>query len=126
MTAQEFVRQLDGENQRRLGALAPADTLKPEVEGDLNVLNLLKVALRNEIEAALAHGPRLVLVDLTAAHDYEQLFAVLAGARAPVLGFTTHALGRQTQPWHARCDRVVTKETLTQELPTLLREGVTA
>src|SRR5262249_45927813 len=39
MTAQEFVRQLDGENQRRLGALAPADTLKPEVEGDLNVLN---------------------------------------------------------------------------------------
>src|SRR6059036_1785493 len=51
MTAQEFVAQLDGENQRRLGLLAPADTLKPEVEGDLNVLNLLKVALRNEIEA---------------------------------------------------------------------------
>ena len=51
MTAEEFVRQLNGENQRRLGLLAPADTLKPEVEGDLNVLNLLKVALRNEIEA---------------------------------------------------------------------------
>jgi len=51
MTAQEFVRQLDGDNQRRLSLLAPADTLKPEVEGDLNVLNLLKVALRNEIEA---------------------------------------------------------------------------
>ena len=41
MTAEEFVRQLDGENQRRLSRLAPDDTLKPEVEGDLNVLNLL-------------------------------------------------------------------------------------
>jgi hypothetical protein len=28
--------------------------------------------------------------------------------------------------WHPRCDRVVTKETLTQELPRLLKEGVTA
>jgi len=79
-----------------------------------------------QIEAALAHGPRLVLVDLTASYDYERLFAALAGARAPVLGYTTHALGRQTQPWHARCGRVVTKETLTQELPRLLKEGVTA
>ena len=51
MTAQEFVAQLDGENQRRLSLLAPDDTLKPEVQGDLTVLNLLKVALRNEIEA---------------------------------------------------------------------------
>ena len=51
MTAKEFVAQLDLDNQRRLSLLAPADTLKPEVEGDLNVLNLLKVALRNEIEA---------------------------------------------------------------------------
>src|SRR5262249_31547502 len=51
MTAEEFVARLDGENQRRLSLLAPDDTLKPEVEGDLNVLNLLKVALKNEIEA---------------------------------------------------------------------------
>jgi len=79
-----------------------------------------------EIETALAHGPRLVLVDLTAGYDYERVFTVLGGGRAPVLGYTTHALGRQTQPWHARCDRVVTKETLTQELPRLLKEGVTA
>jgi len=79
-----------------------------------------------EIEAALARGPRLVLVDLTAGYDYEPVFATLAGGRAPVLGYTTHALGRQTQPWHARCDRVVTKETLTQELPRLMKEGVTA
>jgi len=56
--------------------------------------------------------------------DYERLFGALERARPPVLGFTTHALARQTQPWHARCDRVVTKETLTQELPRLLKEGV--
>ena len=46
------------------------------------------------------------------------------GLNIPVLAFTTHALARQTQPWHARCERVVTKETLTAELPTLLRDGV--
>jgi len=63
MTAEEFVRQLDGENQRRLGLLAPADTLKPEVEGDLNVLNLLKVALRNEIEATEIAARWLVTTD---------------------------------------------------------------
>ena len=47
-------------------------------------------------------------------------------AGVPVLAFTTHAAARQTQPWHARCRRVVTKETLTQELPELLKSGVTA
>jgi hypothetical protein len=77
-----------------------------------------------EVDAALARLPRLVLVDLTAGYDYERLFTALAAGRSPVLGFTTHALGRQTQPWHSRCDRVVTKETLTQELPRLLKEGV--
>jgi hypothetical protein len=48
----------------------------------------------------------------------------LDAARPPVLAFTTHALAKQTQPWHARCDRVVTKETLTAELPTFLTEGI--
>jgi uncharacterized ferritin-like protein (DUF455 family) len=51
MTAQEFVARLDADNQRLLRQLAPDDTLRPEVEGDLTVLNLLKVALKNEIEA---------------------------------------------------------------------------
>ena len=78
-----------------------------------------------QIVTALGRRPRLVMIDLTAGYDYERLFAALGGARPPVLGYTTHALGRQTQPWHARCDRVVTKETLTQELPRLLKEGVT-
>ena len=78
-----------------------------------------------QLEAALAPPPRFVLLDLTAGYDYERVFKALDTARPPVLGFTTHALARQTQPWHARCARVVTKESLTQELPRLLREGVT-
>ena len=79
-----------------------------------------------EIEQALAYGARLVLLDLTGRFDYAATFDALERAtpRPPVLGYTTHALAGQTQPWHARCRRVVTKETLTQELPTLLREGL--
>ena len=79
-----------------------------------------------ELTTALAARPRLVLLDLTAGFDYERLFAALpAGARPQLLAFTTHALARETQPWHARCDRVVTKETLTQELPAFLQRGLT-
>lgn len=71
-------------------------------------------------------GPALVIVDLTAqGWDYDGLFATLE-ARRPrlsVLGFTTHALAGATQPYHTRCDRVVTKETLAQELPDILKHG---
>ena len=63
MTAEEFVAQLEEENQRRLSLLAPDDTLKPEVEGDLNVLNLLKVALKNEMEATEIAARWLVTTD---------------------------------------------------------------
>jgi uncharacterized ferritin-like protein (DUF455 family) len=51
VTAAEFVAKLDAENQAALRGLEPDATLKPEVEGALNVPNLLKVALKNEIEA---------------------------------------------------------------------------
>ena len=79
-----------------------------------------------EIEAALDKRARLVLLDLTGTFDYGAVFAALERAtpRPPVLGYTTHVLAAHTQPWHTRCDRVVTKETLTRELPTLLREGL--
>jgi hypothetical protein len=83
-----------------------------------------------EVSAALAaEPPGLVILDLTTAGwDYEALLGAIEAApvRVPVLGFTTHALARQTQPLHGRCERVVTKETLTQELPRILREGVAA
>jgi hypothetical protein len=82
----------------------------------------------DELEAALPAGARLVLLDLTGGFDYARVFAAVESAeptrRPPVLAFTTHALARTTEPWHSRCARVVTKETLTQELPTLLRDGV--
>jgi uncharacterized ferritin-like protein (DUF455 family) len=63
MTAEEFVRRLDGENQALLGRLAPDDTLRPEVTGDLTVVNLLKVALKNEIEATEIAARWLVTSD---------------------------------------------------------------
>jgi DNA-binding ferritin-like protein len=50
VTAREFVAQLDETNQAVLRRLEPEATLKPEVSGALNVTNLLKVALKNEIE----------------------------------------------------------------------------
>ena len=51
MNAEGFVQDLDARNQELLRRLAPESTLKPEVEGDLTVVNLLKVALKNELEA---------------------------------------------------------------------------
>jgi len=82
-----------------------------------------------ELETALADHPDLVILDLTTSGwDYETFFATLDAAtpRPAVLGFTTHVLARSTQPLHGRCTRVVTKETLTQELPALLKSGVAA
>ena len=82
-----------------------------------------------ELTAALGgEPPVLVIVDLTVdGWDYEALFAALDRVpAAPVLGYTTHALARATQALHARCRRVVTKETLTQELPALLERGLAA
>ncbi len=63
MTAEEFVRELDQKNQELLKRLEPDDTLRPEVEGDLNVLNLLKVALKNEIEASEIAARWMVTTD---------------------------------------------------------------
>jgi hypothetical protein len=67
-------------------------------------------------------------VDLTTnGWDYEAIFTALERVPATaVLGYTTHALARTTQPLHTRCRRVVTKETLTQELPDLLQRGLAA
>ena len=67
------------------------------------------------------------IVDLTTqAWDYEAIFGALKTVvpQLPILGFTTHALAKTTQPYHSRCNRVVTKETFTQELPEILKNGV--
>jgi len=70
-----------------------------------------------------------VIIDLTTSGwDYGALFSALSGQSppVPVLGFTTHALAAETRPLHARCSRVVTRETLTRELGTILTEGIAA
>jgi uncharacterized ferritin-like protein (DUF455 family) len=63
VTAEEFVAGLDAENQTLLRALEPDATLKPEIDGPLNVPNLLKVALKNEIEATEIAARWLVTTD---------------------------------------------------------------
>jgi hypothetical protein len=63
VTAAEFVAALDAENQRLLRGLEPDATLEPEVHGPLNVPNLLKVALRNELEATEIAARWLVSTD---------------------------------------------------------------
>jgi hypothetical protein len=67
----------------------------------------------------------LALVDLTmAGWDYDATFSALQTHRPPltVIGYTTHAQAGETRALHSRCDRVVTKETLTQELGKILAE----
>ena len=69
-------------------------------------------------------APAFALVDLTSGLDHAAILSELERARVPVLGFTTHVLARQTQPWHARCQRVITKEVLTRELGAVLQRGL--
>lgn len=51
MDAATFVAQLGAANQAILDRLAPAETLVAESGGDLRLDNLLKIALKNELEA---------------------------------------------------------------------------
>lgn len=51
MDAAAFVKQLGHRNAEVLDRLAPAETLVAESGGDLRLENLLKIALRNELEA---------------------------------------------------------------------------
>ena len=79
MTPEEFVRDLDARNQTVLKRLDPDSTLKPEVRGELTVLNLLKVALKNEIEATEIAARWLVTTDDV---DVKMAFARQAGDEA--------------------------------------------
>src|ERR687888_929157 len=51
MDAATFVEQLGAANQDILDRLAPAETLVAESGGDLRLDTLLKIALKNELEA---------------------------------------------------------------------------
>lgn len=76
-----------------------------------------------EAARALDAAPRFALVDLTSGLDLDPLLGVFERSSVPVVGYTTHAAARETQPWHGRCRRVMTKEALTRELPELLAGG---
>ncbi len=52
MDANIFVAELMRENEQLLARLSPAATLAAEVAGDLAPMKLLRVALKNEIEAS--------------------------------------------------------------------------
>jgi DNA-binding NtrC family response regulator len=83
---------------------------------------------KEELETKLAGDPaEFLILDLTTpGWDYDAIFAALErqSPRVPVLAFTTHVLAKTTQPYHGRCDRVVTKETFTQELSDILKNGL--
>ncbi|MBI2527008.1 MAG: ferritin-like domain-containing protein [Candidatus Rokubacteria bacterium] len=79
MTAEEFVLALDEENQATLRRLEPEATLRPEVEGDLTVTTLLKVALKNEVEATEIAARWLTATDDL---DVKMAFARQAGDEA--------------------------------------------
>ena len=79
MTPEEFVQDLEARNQAVLKRLDPDATLKPEVTGELTVLNLLKVALKNEIEATEIAARWQVTTDDV---DVKMAFARQAGDEA--------------------------------------------
>ena len=71
--------------------------------------------------------PALVIADLTlAGMDLAALLAPLTAkaqqVAVPVLGYTTHADWKHTAPLHAKCTKVVTKDTLSRRLPDLIRQ----
>lgn len=90
MTAAEFVAQLDETNQAVLRRLEPEATLKPEVAGNLNVENLLKVALKNEIEATEIAARWLVT---TTDVEVKMAFARQAGDEAKHYRMIAERLG---------------------------------
>jgi hypothetical protein len=80
----------------------------------------------SELETALSGPVALVLMDLTTPNwDYAAFFETIdrVSPRPVVVAYTTHVLAGVTKPWHRRCDRVVTKETLTAELAQILKSA---
>jgi 1,2-phenylacetyl-CoA epoxidase catalytic subunit len=79
MDAAAFVEQLGMANQEILDRLAPAETLVAESGGDLRLDHLLKIALKNEMEATELAARWLVRTDDV---DVKLAFARQAGDEA--------------------------------------------
>jgi hypothetical protein len=106
MTPEEFVARLNADTQGLLSRLAPDETLQPEVEGDLTVVNLLKVALKNELEATEIAARWLVTTDeidvkLALARQVgdEAKHYRLIGERLRALGVDPGALNPLAKGW---------------------------
>ena len=71
MDTKTFVEQLGAANQDILDRLAPAETLVAESGGDLRLENLLKIALKNELEATelAARGHHLIVTARRERHE---------------------------------------------------------
>ncbi len=123
MTAEEFVRALGAETALLLGRLAPDATLRPEVEGELNVVNLLKVALKNEIEATEIAARWLVTTD-----DLEVKLALarqvgdearhyrLVAERLRALGFDPRGFDPLARGYGALFDYLATLQTTVERV----------
>jgi CheY-like chemotaxis protein len=73
--------------------------------------------------------PALVIADLTLggvdlAALFEQLAADAHRVTVPILGYTTHADWKRTEPLHDRCTKVVTKDTLSRRLAELMQQFI--
>jgi CheY-like chemotaxis protein len=71
--------------------------------------------------------PSLLIADLTIGGEdlaalFDQLHASPHQATSPILGYTTHADWKRTGPLHDKCTTVVTKDTLSRSLPTLMQQ----
>ncbi len=75
--------------------------------------------------------PALIIADLTISSvDMSAVLHQLEGdpqqAGIPIMGYTTHADWKRTGPLHGQCTTVVTKDTLSRTLPTLIRRMIDA
>lgn len=85
------------------------------------------VSSEEAFAARLREAPRLVIIDLTMdGVDLEQLLKGLREApetaKTPILGYTTHADWKRSEPLGQWCSRMVTKDRLSKNLPSLIQE----
>ena len=73
--------------------------------------------------------PDLIIADLTSSGvDISAVLHQLKGdpqhPSVPILGYTTHVDWKRTAPLHDQCTKAVTKDTLSRNLPDLIREMI--
>jgi len=77
--------------------------------------------------AKLQEEPSLIIIDLTMdGVDLERLLKSLREdqetAKIPILGYTTHVDWKRSEPLKRWCSRMVTKDMLSKDLPSLIQK----